>query len=71
VCETLIAASIDRPDVAKTHWKKFAEISGNGKSANEMLAQVVISQRIRDRILGFLRQKAVLNEELHGVTGVN
>lgn len=71
LCETLIAAGIDRPDVAKTHWKKFAEISGNGKSANEMLAQVVISQRIRDRILGFLRQKAVLNEELHGVTGVN
>lgn len=71
LCETLIAAGIDQPDVAKAHWKKFAQISGNGKSANEMLAQVVISQRIRDRILGFLRQKAVLSEELHGVTGVN
>lgn len=61
LCETLIAAALDKPELAWQNWLLFAEATGDPKrSPDAMLGQLLISQNLRDRVIAYLVRKQVL-----------
>lgn len=64
LCEALIAAALDKPTLARSHWISLAKIiDTNDGTPEEILQHVVVSQRIQSRILKFLTEKGVFTEK--------
>lgn len=60
LCETLITAALDKPDLARKNWLLFAEASGDAKrTPDQMLSQILISHRLRNRVVSYLVRKDV------------
>lgn len=61
LCETLIAAALDQPELARENWRLFAKASGNTeRSADEMLSQIIISPVLRMRVIAYLDKQGIL-----------
>lgn len=68
LCETLIAAALDEPALARRNWQLFVEAAGNAKhTTDQMLRQILISQRLRNRVVGYLVSKGVLQPQMLGL----
>lgn len=61
LCETLIAAALDKPKLAQKHWLALTRsIGGRARPADEMLAHLIFSERVRTRIIAYLGERGAL-----------
>lgn len=63
LCEALIAAALDRPQLAREHWRRLNRaVGGRMRPADGILAQLIFSKQLRSRIIGYLGEKGVISD---------
>ena len=75
LCETLIAAELGKPELARDHWQKLNRIIGKNLSPEDVLSRIILAPQLRQRIIAYLGTKGVLNSapapRIGDVTSVN